>query len=300
MTSTPGPHGDEQIPAYLEALGLPGLADVHVHFMPQNVLDKVWDFFDHVQDHGEPAWPIAYRTTELERVRTLEGFGVLAYPSLNYAHRPGMAAWLNEYSLAFAGEYRKVVPSGTFYPEPSAASDVAAALAAGVRIFKLHVQVGAFAPDDAALEPAWGLLEEAGVPVVIHCGSGPHGGEFTGPERIARLLERHPGLVLIIAHAGMPEYAEFTAMAEHHPGVHLDTTMVGTDYMQAHLPVPSTVLESWARMPHKIVLGTDYPNIPHSYAHQLEVLARWGFGDEWMRAVLWRNGARLMRVDEEG
>jgi predicted TIM-barrel fold metal-dependent hydrolase len=292
------PHDDEDIPRFISDLGLPGLADVHVHFMPQNVLDKVWDFFDHVTDQGLEPWGIRYRTTEPERAATLERLGVVAYPSLNYAHRPGMAAWLNRYSTRFAAEHSGVaVHSGTFYPEASAGADTAAALAAGARIFKVHVQVGAFAPDDPLLESSWSQLQEAGVPAVIHCGSGPHRGEFTGPQRIRKVLERHPALRLVIAHAGMPEYREFTALARMYPGVHLDTTMVGTDYMQRLFPVPEDVLVSWEAMPEKIVLGTDFPNIPYEYAHQLRSLVRFGFGEDWLRAVLWDNGARLMGLE---
>ena len=29
-----------------EALGLPGIVDVHTHFMPKQVMDKVWQYFD--------------------------------------------------------------------------------------------------------------------------------------------------------------------------------------------------------------------------------------------------------------
>ena len=36
-----GPQNDAALPAYLQALGIPGLIDLHVHVMPQNVLDKV-------------------------------------------------------------------------------------------------------------------------------------------------------------------------------------------------------------------------------------------------------------------
>jgi hypothetical protein len=43
-----------------------------------------------------------------------------------------------------------------------------------------------------------------------------------------------------------------------------------------------------------VVLGSDFPNIPYPYAHQLDALARLGLGDEWMRKVLWENGARLL------
>ncbi|RII42458.1 amidohydrolase [Galactobacter valiniphilus] len=295
--TTPGPTSDARIPAYLEALGIPGLADVHVHFMPQNVLSKVWGFFDRVgEEFGAAPWPIHYRMPEAERVQTLRALGVAAYPTLNYPHRAGMAGWLNEYSAGFAAAHPQAVPSATFFAEPEAEATVRAALEGGARIFKVHVQVGEFAPDQGMLDGAWGLIEAAQVPVVIHAGSGPHGGTHTGPAPVRRLLEAHPRLVLVIAHAGMPEYAEFTDLAEEYPGVHLDTTMVGTDYSQALAPVPEAVLERWAAMPGKIVLGSDFPNIPHPYAHQLGALAAWGFGDSWMRAVLWENGARLMRV----
>ena len=29
------------------ALGLPGVIDVHTHFMPKSVMDKVWQYFDY-------------------------------------------------------------------------------------------------------------------------------------------------------------------------------------------------------------------------------------------------------------
>ncbi|MGO1320672.1 MAG: amidohydrolase family protein [Galactobacter sp.] len=291
------PRDDADLTRYAADLGLPGFADVHVHFMPQNVLDKVWGFFDHVADDGFEPWGINYRTPEEERIRILRELGVVAYSALNYAHRPGMAAWLNDYSSEFARNHPDtVVPSGTFYPEASAGADTAAALAAGARIFKVHVQVGGYPPDDPLLDSSWFQLEEAGVPAVIHCGSGPHPGEFTGPQRIRNLLRKHPDLQLIIAHAGMPEYREFTALARVYPGVYLDTTMVGTDYMQRLFPIPEDVLLSWEASPDKIVLGTDFPNIPYEYAHQIQALERFGFGVDWMRAVLWENGAKLMRV----
>ena len=41
----------------------------------------------------------------------------------------------------------------------------------------------------------------------------------------------------------------------------------------------------------RIVLGSDFPNIPYSYAHQIQSLIDWDFGDDWLRQVLWHNGA---------
>ncbi len=38
--------GDERVGAFWRELGLPGLIDVHTHFMPERVMAKVWAYFD--------------------------------------------------------------------------------------------------------------------------------------------------------------------------------------------------------------------------------------------------------------
>lgn len=295
MAYRTAPTSDAAIPAYVEALGLPGIIDLHVHFMPERVQQKVWAFFDRLPEMGEPAWPIAYRYSEARRVEILRSMGVKAFSALNYAHRPGMAEFLNQYSQQFAAKYDDAIHSATFFPEPGAEDVVGQALDDGAQIFKVHVQVGAFSVLDPQLTSAWETIAKAGVPVVIHCGSGPHGGEFTGPAPIFELVDRHPELVLVIAHMGMPEYDEFARLAKQAPNVFLDTTMVGTDYVQREFePIPQRYLETLAELADKVVLGTDFPTIPYNYSHQIEALHNWGLGEQWMRNVLWHNPAKLL------
>lgn len=288
------PANDAEIQDYLERLGLPGLIDLHVHFMPQNVLDKVWAFFDDREAHGDLPWPISYRTDEAHRVATLEQLGVARFSTLNYAHRPGMAGWLNEYSRNFAAHHPQAIASGTFYPEAGAEQQVKDCLEAGVEVFKIHVQVGNFDPNDPLLDRAWQLVAEARTPVVIHCGNGPHQGNHTGIEPIRRLLERHGDLVLVIAHAGLPDYREFAELALAHPNVYLDTTMLATDFTEQFAPMPEGYGSLLAALAGKVVLGTDFPNIPYPYSHQIQALDALGLGDQWMREVLWETPQRLL------
>ncbi len=35
-----------------------------------------------------------------------------------------------------------------------------------------------------------------------------------------------------------------------------------------------------------MLLGSDFPNIPYAYEHQLDALERLELGDDWLRAVL--------------
>lgn len=291
---------DLDVPAVAHALGVPGLVDIHVHFMPHNVLVKVWDYFDRIPPTFGLSWPIAYRTDEQERVATLRGLGVIAHTALVYPHKPGMAAWLNEWSLSFAARTLGAVPGGTFFPEPGVTAYVRQALDAGSRVFKAHLQVGAYDPRDPLLTPVWAMLAERGIPVVCHCGSGPFPGPFTGPGPIAEVLAAHPNLTLVVAHAGSPEYGAFFDLVETFPRVHLDTTMVFTDFMQGSAPFPPDLLPRLAAAADRVLLGSDFPNIPYPYAHQIEALIRLDLGADWLRAVLHDNGSRLLLVDSGG
>jgi hypothetical protein len=85
---------DQDVAAYADALGLSGIVDLHVHFMPERVQAKVWAHFDRL----DPPWPIVYRAGEAERLAILAGLGVRHHTALAYAHRPGMAAWLNRHT----------------------------------------------------------------------------------------------------------------------------------------------------------------------------------------------------------
>ena len=285
---------DADVPALWRGLGLPGLIDLHVHFMPESVLRKVWAYFDAAGPLVGTAWPIHYRQGQDERLARLRAMGVRAFPSLLYPHRPGMAAWLNAWAADFAGAEADVLHTATFFPEPGAAAYVRTALESGARVFKAHVQVGAYDPRDPLLDEVWGQLAEAGVPVVVHCGSGPAPGAFTGPGPFGEVLARHPALTAVIAHLGMPEYEAFLGMAERYERVHLDTTMAFTDFVEQRMPYPRELVPRLAALGPKLVLGSDFPNTPYAYAHQLEVLVGLGLGDDWLRGVLHDNAAALL------
>lgn len=276
------------------ALGLPGVVDVHTHFMPKSVMDKVWRYFDSAGPLVGREWPIAYRKAESERVEMLRQFGVRRFTSLVYPHKPDMAAWLNQWAAQFARETPDCLATATFYPEPDAGEYVATAIDAGTQVFKAHVQVGRYEPNDPLLDPVWGAIEDARIPVVIHSGSGPTAGEHTGPEPIRLLLQRFPRLRLIIAHLGMPEYVEFMDICEGSVDVRLDTTMAFTPFIDEFMPFPSSQLNRLRHLGDRILFGSDFPNIPHGYAEAMRSLTQLpGIDDGWLRAVLHDNAADL-------
>lgn len=284
---------DADVPAWWQTLGIPGLFDVHTHFLPEPVQRKVFAQFDQAGPKIGRPWPIRYRGSHEERVGQLRALGVRRFSSLPYAHRPGIATYLNDWARDFSDRVADCLWSATFYPEPDAAHYVRDLLEAGVEVFKVHVQVGEFHLDDPLLNSVWGLLEDAGTPVVVHAGSGPVGNAFTGPGPLRRVLGRFPRLAVVVAHMGAPEYGDFLTLAEQFENACLDTTMVFTDFFEEAAPYPRELLPRLAELGDRVLLGSDFPTIPYPYGHQIEGLERLGLGDEWLRAVCWHNGVRL-------
>jgi uncharacterized protein len=288
------PASDDDLPRFIDELGLPGIADIHVHFLPDRVQRKVWARFDAL----DPGWPVTYRTAEQERLATLGDLGVVAHTALAYAHRPGMAAWLNEHTLGLADAHDQVVPTFTFYPDDDVDRYVAAALDRGGRCAKVHLQVGKFDALDPRLEAVWRQLERRRIAVVLHAAAVPDGsgGErWCGVEKVAPLVERHPELPIVVAHAGAPEFADFVRLAEQAPSVHLDTAMVLTDppYLGAF---PADLVDRLLALHGRIAFGSDFPSIPHSYASQIRGLVVHGMDASLLREVLWETPRRLLGI----
>jgi uncharacterized protein len=178
---------DDEVPGFLAALGIPGIVDAHVHFLPDSIQDAVWRWFDRLT----PPWPITYRASAQNRLATLARVGVRHHTALAYAHRPGMLPFLNQHTLGLAAAAPAVIPTFTIYPEPAVGAETARCLAAGGRAVKVHLQVGGFDATDPLLDGAWEPLQDAGTPIILHAGAVADGSgneEWCGPAPVRRRL----------------------------------------------------------------------------------------------------------------
>ncbi len=189
--------------------------------------------------------------------------------------RPGSTRWARD----FAGDHPDVAADRDLLPRARRRGVRPAGPGRrGAALFKAHVQVGAYDPRDPLLDAVWGQLAEAGVPVVVHCGSGPAPGPFTGPGPFGEVLARHPALTRsspTSACRSTPSYLDLAARHDarapgHHDGVH-------RLHRAAHAVPARRCGPGCSSLADRIVLGSDFPNTPYPYAHQVEALS----GSSW-------------------
>src|SRR3712207_8119647 len=89
VSSLEPPADDADVPRYWRELGLPGLVDVHVHFLPDRVQAKVWRYFaDPESPYGAP-WPLTYALPAPERLDVPAELGIRPYHTLPYPNNAG-------------------------------------------------------------------------------------------------------------------------------------------------------------------------------------------------------------------
>ena len=226
--------------------------DAHTHLLPGRLADKVRAFFGAVADTF--AYPLDHGVVR-ER---LASEGVDEMWTLPYAHKPGVAAGLNESTAVIARQPGPltVVGGATVHPGDDDAADLVrrAVEDLGLRVLKLHCSVGDYEVVDPGLEAVWRLAADIHLPVVVHAGHDVHGrtegSELTPLGTVAR---RHPDAVIIIAHCGFPAVDAALDLVERHPGVHADLTPV----LHEAPVVPPGRLRAAAD---KLLFGSDAPN----------------------------------------
>lgn len=167
----------------------------------------------------------------------------------------------------------------------------------GVRGFKFHPNVQAFAPNDPMAYPLYEAIEEAGAIAVFHTGqtgigAGARGGggirlKYSNPMLVDDVAADFPGMPIILAHPSFPWQDEALAVATHKPQVHIDLSGWSPKYFPPQLvQYANTLLKD------KVLFGSDYPLI--SPDRWLADFAKLPIKDDVRPKVLKENAARLL------
>jgi len=160
--------------------------------------------------------------------------------------------------------------------------EAARCLDRGARGIKLHPRAQRFLLTDERLEPVFALAAERSVPILVH------GGRGLPPiaDALARLVERHPGVQLIIAHAGIADMAGLARVFSGRAGVFFDTSAWS----------PVDLLDFYRRVsPEQVLYASDYPygQQPASLLTAARTARAAGFDDARLRALLAGTAERI-------
>ena len=164
---------------------------------------------------------------------------------------------------------------------------------AGFAGLKLHPEFQSFRPDDERLDPLYEGAARQGLIVFFHAGKDialPT--VHSDPARFARLLERHPKLVVVLAHMG--GWQQWGQVERQLAGrqVYLDTAFS----MSSDLGARRFCRLVDAFGVDRVLFGSDGPwGDARSEVERLQAMP---LSSDTRKAILWRNAASLLGMPE--
>jgi len=161
------------------------------------------------------------------------------------------------------------------------------ALGRGARGIKLHPRAERFALDHPGLERALALADERRLPVLVHAGRGiPALGRHA-----LEVTARHPGLRLILAHAGISDLSWIWREAPEHPNLFFDTSWWAPADVQALIALVP---------PGQILMASDAPYGSPTWAAVMTTrnALQLGLGADAARAIAGGQALRIVSGEE--
>jgi uncharacterized protein len=178
--------------------------------------------------------------------------------------------------------------------DPDPAGLVRDYAAAGARGLKLYPSYQFFYPDEARIYPIYEACAAAGIPVLLHVGSSVIPGtrmEFCDPARLAPVARDLPHVPLVMAHGGRgPWYDDCARLVADSENVYIDVAGLVPATLLRHFPILPALAD-------RFVFGSDWPAMPRSVGHNVNVIRGLGLDDTALEKILGRNAARLLGLE---
>ena len=157
----------------------------------------------------------------------------------------------------------------------------------GAAALKLHPVHGGFRCDDRALYPAYQVLTERGVPLIVHCGTSTVPGsmnELADPEILLPVVRDFPTLNVVLAHGGRGWWYDAAAFM----ALTFDTVWIELSGLPPKKLPDYYAKYSLTRLSRKWIFATDWPGVP-GVAANAQAVVDLGLDDETAALVVGGN-----------
>ena len=172
--------------------------------------------------------------------------------------------------------------------------ELARQLGLGAVACKVHPVHGGFPANDRAMYPAYALCQDAGIPLVVHCGTSTFPGSmnaYADPILLDDVLKDFRSLEVVLAHGGRGWWYDAAAfLALSHGRVWIELSGLPPSRLRDYY-----ARQSWSRLTRKMIFGTDWPGVP-GIARNARAVAALCPSDEVAKLVLAGNAARVYNL----
>ena len=263
------------------------IIDSHAHIFPDKIATKavraIGEYYD-IQMSA--SWTVGEL---LDRGATI---GVDRFIIHSTATTVAQVASINDYIASTAAECPSFIGFGTLHPclgEKGLRAEFERIISLGLKGVKLHPEFQGFSIDDESMMPLYRVVEGR-LPILMHMGD--ENKDSSHPAKLASVLGAFPRLTVIAAHLGGYQMWDEAIARLAGRNIYVDTSSA----LFALEPAEAVrIIRAYGT--DRVLFGTDYPMWHHE--EELERFMRLELTEDERDAILWRNAAKLLGLEEE-
>ncbi len=260
------------------------IIDFHTHIFPDHLAGRAMQQLIDGAD-GEAF----LNGTASDLLASMKRAGIERSVTLPVSTRPAQTPTINTFALGL--RQPGLIQFGSLHPDyPDWDAEIARLVAGGIRGVKFHPDYQSFFVDEERMFPLYEKMAEAGLIALFHAGvdiglAPPY---HAPPDRMARVLERVPDLVVVAAHFG--GFRMWEEVERHLVGRPL---YFDTSYTLSYLPSAEFVRLARRHGIERVLFGTDSPWADQG--REVELMNATGLNDGELDAVFHQNAERLLK-----
>ncbi len=266
--------------------------DIHTHTYPSALAERATDnlgkFYDfHVEGAGTVD-DLMHSSEEAD----ISGFLILGVATNARQVKRVNESIASDIRLAREARFHAYGFAGMHQDTPNFSEELDYAVSLGLSGVKLHPDIQRVDINDERFMPLYSELERRGLPLYLHMGDDRAEYRYSEPEKLARVLDRFPGLTVFAAHfGGYKAWEEAIPSLAGRENVYYDCSSalwaMTSEYAR-------TLIDAFGV--DKIMFGTDYP-VKRSQEY-LDLFMKLNLTEDERHAILWQNAADFFGINE--
>lgn len=259
------------------------IIDFHAHIYPQKIAEKasntIGEFYK---------MPMKHNGCSEKLIESGKQVDITKYVVHSAATTAKQVESINNFIISECAAHSEFVGYGTSNPEyENFEQEFKRIKTAGIKGIKLHPDFQHFAADADVMDNQYEVLAALKMPVLFHAGD--YRFDYSGPQRIANVIKKHPDLIVIAAHFG--GYTEWDKSSEY---------LIGKNcYMDTSSSLFNLSVDTAMEMIHrhgveKMLFGSDFPMWDH--AGELERFNKLPLTPEERSMILYSNAESLLNL----